>query len=145
MKLEVITKNEEQTKMLAKKIATSIEKPAIVSLVGDLGAGKTTFTKGFAKGLGIEKMVTSPTFTILNEYTESKINMYHFDMYRLESEEEARTVGFETYFDLDSLDGVTVVEWAENTPGILPQKYYQVTLDIIDDDSRKVTIESIGM
>lgn len=145
MKIEIITKNEEQTMALAEKFAISLKLPAVVSLVGDLGAGKTTFTKGFAKGLGIEKMVTSPTFTILNEYTDSKTHMYHFDMYRLESEEEARAVGFETYFDLESLDGVTIVEWAENTPGILPETYYQVTLDKIDDDSRKITIGTIGM
>ena len=144
MKIEVTTKNENETMALAERFAKTLALPAVVSLVGDLGAGKTTFTKGFAKGLGIEKMITSPTFTILNEYTENSTKMFHFDMYRLESEDEARAVGFESYFDLKTLSGATVVEWAENTQGILPQKYWQVTLKKIGDDERKITLEQIG-
>ena len=144
MKIEVISKNENQTIALAETVAKSLKKPTVVSLVGDLGAGKTTFTKGFAKGLGIEKMVTSPTFTILNEYLDGKTKLYHFDMYRLESEEEARAVGFESYFDLAHLDGHTIVEWAENTKGILPKTYMQITLEKLGDDERKITIEQIG-
>ena len=144
MKLEIISKSENETLLLAEKIAGSLPVPTVVSLVGDLGAGKTTFTKGFAKGLGIDKMVTSPTFTILNEYLEGKIKLYHFDMYRLESEEEARAVGFENYFDLKSLDGITVVEWAENTKGILPKQFMQITFEKVDDDTRKILIEQKG-
>ena len=143
MKIEVLTKNEQQTMAVGQKLAESMCVPQVISLVGDLGAGKTTFAKGFAKGLGIDKMVTSPTFTILNEYLESKINMYHFDMYRLESEDEARAVGFETYFDLSTLDGITLVEWAENTKGILPKSYLQVTIEKVGDEERKITIEQI--
>lgn len=144
MRIEVLAKNEEQTMAIGQKLAQSMVVPQVVSLVGDLGAGKTTFAKGFAKGLGISKMVTSPTFTILNEYLEGKTKMYHFDMYRLESEEEARAVGFETYFDLSSLDGITIVEWAENTKGILPKSYLRVTIEKVSDEERKITIEQIG-
>lgn len=144
MKLEIITKNENETMILAEKLAKSLTVPTVVSLVGYLGAGKTTFTKGFAKGLNIEKMVTSPTFTILNEYLEGKTKLYHFDMYRLESEEEARAVGFENYFDLKHLDGITVVEWAENTKGILPKQFLEITFEKVDDDTRKIIIEQKG-
>lgn len=144
MKIEILAKNEEQTMAVGQKLATILNVPQVVSLVGDLGAGKTTFAKGFAKGLGIAKMVTSPTFTILNEYLEGKTKMYHFDMYRLESEEEARAVGFESYFDLATLDGITLVEWAENTKGILPKSFYQVTIEKVSDDERKILIEQIG-
>lgn len=143
MKIEIQTKNEQQTMSVAEKLGKTLIVPQVISLVGDLGAGKTTFAKGIAKGLGIEKMVTSPTFTILNEYLDNKIKMYHFDMYRLESEDEARAVGFENYFDLASLDGITLVEWAENTNGILPEKYLQVTLEKLGDDERKIIIEQI--
>lgn len=143
MKIEIQTKNEQQTMSVAEKLGRTLTVPQVISLVGDLGAGKTTFAKGIAKGLGIEKMVTSPTFTILNEYLDNKIKMYHFDMYRLESEDEARAVGFENYFDLASLDGITLVEWAENTNGILPEKYLQVTLEKLGDDERKIIIEQI--
>lgn len=144
MKIEIQTKNEQQTMSVAEKLGKTLIVPQVISLVGDLGAGKTTFAKGIAKGLGIEKMVTSPTFTILNEYLDNKIKMYHFDMYRLESEDEARAVGFENYFDLSSLDGITLVEWAENTNGILPEKYLQITLEKLGDDERKIIIEQIG-
>lgn len=144
MKIEIMAKSEYETMAVGEKLAKSFVVPQVISLVGDLGAGKTTFAKGVAKGLGIEKMVTSPTFTILNEYPDGKTKMYHFDMYRLESEEEARAVGFENYFDLLSLDGITLVEWAENTKGILPKKYIQVTLEKIDDEKRKIIIEQIG-
>ena len=145
MKIEIRTNNEEQTMAVAEKLAKSFSVPQVISLVGDLGAGKTTFAKGVAKGLKIEKMVTSPTFTILNEYLDGKTKLYHFDMYRLESEEEARAVGFESYFDLQSLDGITLVEWAENTKGILPSKFIQVSIEKIDDDQRKISIELIEL
>lgn len=143
MKFELITENENQTINFAEKLAKVIKLPSVVALVGELGSGKTTFTKGFAKGLGIKNVVTSPTFTILNEYKDGKINMYHFDMYRLCGEDEARAVGFESYFDLNSLDGISIVEWAENAKGILPNSYIEIVFEKIDDDKRKITYNEI--
>ena len=94
MQIEVISENEEMTKLIAKKYAQSIKSPVVISLVGDLGAGKTTFTKGFAEVLDIQDLVTSPTFTIMNEYNSGRLPLYHFDMYRLSSKEEAIELGF---------------------------------------------------
>lgn len=143
MKLEIITNNEIETQEVAKKLCKVLPVPSVVSLVGDLGAGKTTFTKGIADALEIEEMITSPTFTILNEYKNGHTPLYHFDMYRLESEGEAREVGFETYFDLKTLDGITIVEWAENVKGLLPKHHYVVTIEKLGEDKRKIIFEEL--
>lgn len=141
MKLEIITKNSDETTAVAKKYAACISAPKIISLKGDLGAGKTTFSKGFAEGLGIEELVTSPTFTLLNEYTYKNGNLYHFDMYRLESVEEAFELGFEEYFNTQTLNGIVLVEWAENVKGLLPKNITEITFEKTDDNTRKIIIE----
>ena len=143
MKLKLITKSSEETISVASKLAKTLKKPLVISLVGDLGAGKTTFTKGFALGLGIDENITSPTFTILNEY-KGENNLYHFDMYRLSSKEEADELGFEEYFDLSKLDGITVVEWAENVKGLLPNLHTEIEIRKVDDETREIIIEIKG-
>ncbi len=143
MKIEIISNSEKQTIQTAKTLAKTLKVPSVVSLVGDLGAGKTTFAKGFGQAFGIKEFITSPTFTILNEYKQGDVNLFHFDMYRLESYEEAAETGFLEYFDLKTLNGVTVVEWASNTQGILPEKYYQITLEKISDEKRKIIFELV--
>lgn len=140
MQIEVISESEEMTRLIAKKYAQSIKSPTVISLVGDLGAGKTTFTKGFAEGLNINDLVTSPTFTIMNDYQSGTLPLYHFDMYRLASKEEAVELGFEEYFDLRKLNGVAVVEWAENVKGLLPKLYVEINFIKIDDNKRKIQI-----
>ena len=140
MQIEVISESEEMTKTIAKKYAQSIKSPVVISLVGDLGAGKTTFTKGFAEGLDITDLVTSPTFTIMNEYTNARLPLYHFDMYRLSSKEEAIELGFEEYFDLRKLNGVAVVEWAENVQGLLPALFVEIHIIKVDETKRKIQI-----
>ena len=138
MQIEVISESEEMTQDIAEKYSKSINSPTVISLVGDLGAGKTTFAKGFAKGLGIKELVTSPTFTIMNDYKSGRLNLYHFDMYRLSSKEEAEELGFAEYFDLRTLDGVCLVEWAENVKGLLPTLCVEITLKKIDETKRKI-------
>ncbi len=138
MQIEVISESEEMTQDIAEKYAKSINSPTVILLVGDLGAGKTTFAKGFAKGLGIKELVTSPTFTIMNDYKSGRLNLYHFDMYRLSSKEEAEELGFAEYFDLRTLDGVCLVEWAENVKGLLPALCVEITLKKIDETKRKI-------
>ena len=140
MQIEVISNSEEQTKSIAKSYAQSIKSPVVISLVGDLGAGKTTFTKGFCEGLGISELVTSPTFTIMNEYTSGRMPLYHFDMYRLSSKEEAMELGFMEYFDLRKLKGICIVEWAENVKGLLPALFVEINFIKIDDNTRKIQI-----
>ena len=140
MQLEVVSTSDEMTMNIAQKFASSLKRPSVISLVGDLGAGKTTFAKGFAKGLGIDELVTSPTFTILNTYESGERPLYHFDMYRLSNKDEAIELGFEEYFDLKTLKGITLVEWAENVKGLLPQLHIQVTLEKVDETKRKIFI-----
>lgn len=143
MILEVITKNDIETKKFAGAFAKTVQLPAVISLEGDLGAGKTTFAKGFIAGFGVTNLVTSPTFTLLNEYKSNQINLYHFDMYRLSSFEEARELGFDEYFDLKKLNGIVLVEWAENVKRILPAHYFKISFEKIDDEKRKISIEEI--
>ncbi len=144
MKLKVVTKSSEETMRVGEKLARSLGVPVVISLVGDLGAGKTTFTKGFAKGFGVKDIVTSPTFTIMNEY-DGRAKLYHFDMYRLSSMEEAIELGFEEYFDLSRLKGATLVEWAENVEGLLPMRHIEVTLTKGEGDERTIEIEPKGL
>lgn len=133
----------EETLSFAENFAANLNFPKIIVLSGDLGAGKTTFSKGFAKGLDVKETVTSPTFTILNEYTDAKIPFFHFDMYRLNSVDEAYTLGFENYFDNKNLPGMVVVEWAENVPGLIKKPYTKITLSKQGDNKRKIIIEDL--
>ncbi|MBE7075402.1 MAG: tRNA (adenosine(37)-N6)-threonylcarbamoyltransferase complex ATPase subunit type 1 TsaE [Clostridiales bacterium] len=143
MEIKVVSNNESTTQAIAQKYAQSIKAPCVISLKGDLGAGKTTFAKGFAKGLGINEVVTSPTFTIMNEY-EGKMPLYHFDMYRLSSKEEAINCGFEEYFDLTKLQGVVLVEWAENVEGLLPALHVEVNFKKLNESDREIAITVKG-
>ena len=140
MQIEVISENAQMTMQIAEKYAKSIKSPVVISLVGDLGAGKTTFTKGFAKGLGVTETVTSPTFTIMNDYKSGRLPLYHFDMYRLNGKDEASNLGFDEYFDLRKLDGVVVCEWAENVSGLLPTLHVEIEFEKIDENKRKIKI-----
>lgn len=141
MKIELITNSANDTIEFGKSVARAVEKGAVISLVGDLGAGKTTFTKGVARGLGIMDNVTSPTFTILNEYAGEEKKLYHFDFYRIEDPDELVELGFEDYFP--STDGLTIVEWVEKAPSVLPKQYYQITFEKIDDDKRRIVFEEV--
>lgn len=140
MEIRVVSNNEKTTMQIAQKYAGSIKSPCVISLVGDLGAGKTTFAKGFAMGLGVKQIVNSPTFTIMNEYNDGKMPLYHFDMYRLSSCEEAINCGFEEYFDLTKLKGVVLVEWAENVKGLLPTLHVEIKINKLDEDKREILI-----
>lgn len=138
----VTTSGKQQTYDFAKSFAKIVVPPMVINLVGDLGAGKTTFAQGLLQALGVKESVTSPTFTILNEYNAS-FPIYHFDMYRIEDSGEIENLGFEEYFDLASLKGVTLVEWAENTPQLLPNKYVQITIKKLENDGREFVVSNI--
>ena len=141
--MEIISKNINQTIDFAKKLAKGFKGGEILLLSGELGAGKTAFTKGIAKGLGINAIITSPTFTIMNMYTSSKLNLYHFDMYRIEDESEIYELGFNEF--IGNTNGVCCVEWFTQTPELFEnKKCLLVTLEKIDDDTRKITVEDIN-
>lgn len=137
-KNRIETNSEEQTKSLAEKIATLLKPGDVLTLEGDLGAGKTTFTKGIAAGLGISRTLSSPTFTIVKEY-EGTIPLYHMDVYRLEGSDE--DIGFDEYFHGN---GIAVVEWAQFIEDYLPLERLNITINYLDEESRIIEFEPIG-
>ena len=109
----------------------------MIAYYGDLGAGKTAFTRGLARGLGIEAPVTSPTYTIVNEYLGGRMPLFHFDMYRLRSSDDLFDIGWEDYLDRG---GICAVEWSENVDDAMENAVY-VTIEKTGEESRKITIE----
>lgn len=114
----VIIKNETETREFGFSLAKSLKKGQVVALIGDLGTGKTALTKYIAEGLGIKSTITSPTFTIVQEYHEGRLPLYHFDVYRIADPEEMYELGYEEYF---YGDGVCIVEWADLIEDLLPE------------------------
>ncbi len=139
----VETSSPMQTMQVGEKLAKTVKRGVVFTLKGDLGAGKTHFVKGFVKGLGCNALVTSPTFTLLNVYEGGDFTVYHFDMYRLSSLEEAVELGFSEYFDLNSLDGVVFVEWPENVDGLIKCPHIEIEIQKIDDNRRKIIVGSV--
>ena len=120
------TTGPEETLQIGKQIGESAAAGEVYALIGDLGVGKTVFTKGFAEGLGIDEPVNSPTFTILQIYEEGRIPLYHFDVYRLGSGDELLDIGAEDYLEGD---GVCIIEWADIVADVLPADSLVVLLD----------------
>ena len=110
----------------------------MVLLEGELGAGKSELARGIARGLGVTETVTSPSFTILNVYESGRCPLYHFDWYRLESEEELYELGMDEYL---GGDGIAVVEWAERCPDAVPENVLRIRLEVTGGESRRITID----
>lgn len=138
--MEVIVKNLIDTKKLAKKFAKLLTGGEVILLNGDLGAGKTTFTKFVLKALGVKDDITSPTFTIMREYMGSKFRIYHFDMYRLSSGADAIDYGVEEYINSRDNDSIVLIEWSENIKEILSGKFVTINIKLIDEDKRMFEI-----
>ncbi|AOH53020.1 tRNA (adenosine(37)-N6)-threonylcarbamoyltransferase complex ATPase subunit type 1 TsaE [Peribacillus muralis] len=136
--VEWISQNEEETALFAQKLAIRLSSSDVLALEGDLGAGKTAFTKGLAKGLGVSRMVNSPTFTIIKEYM-GRLPLYHMDVYRVSESEE--DLGFDEYFEGD---GVTVVEWAHLIKDQLPDEILTIYIYRLGDSSRRIVLEPKG-
>lgn len=126
--------NEKETGILGERLGKLANSGDIICLIGDLGAGKTTFTKAFAIGLGVEEYVTSPTFTLIQEY-EGRLPLYHFDVYRIENVREMADIPYEEYF---YGQGVCVIEWAQLIEEILPKDYLQIEIKYIDMEKREI-------
>lgn len=140
--MEYISKNYEETQKIAAEFAKTLGRGDTVCMYGDLGAGKTAFVQGMAKGLDITEPITSPTFTIVNEY-EGSLPLYHFDVYRIADSDEMYEIGYEEYV---YGDGISVIEWAELIEDILPESRYSVTVlkDLTQgEDYRKIIIEKV--
>lgn len=137
-RLLVKTSSEEETMAFAEKLASIFQKGAVILLHGDLGAGKTHFVKGLVKGFGSKAVVTSPTFTLLNIYDDGKFPIYHFDMYRLGSKEEAEELGFNEYFP--SSDGLVIVEWPENVEGLISCDHINIEINKTGESTREIIV-----
>ncbi len=136
------TESELETLKLGEKLAKNAYAGEIITLDGDLGSGKTVFAKGFARGLGIDEPITSPTFTIVREYESGRLPLYHFDVYRIDSPDEMYEVGFDDYL---FGNGVCIIEWAENIREILPENIVRISIkrsDTENFDARIIELEN---
>ena len=137
-KLTVISRNPEETFLIGKIIGRNLIEKDVVALVGDLGTGKTCLTQGIARGLGVpdEYQITSPSFTLINEY-QGRMMLYHFDLYRLSRASEMDDMGYEEYL---FGEGVSVIEWADKVKGILPDETLFVSINYTDENERNIII-----
>ena len=135
--MEFITNSPIETERVGIALAEKLSAGDVIAYEGDLGAGKTAFTRGIARGLGITDPVTSPTYTIVNEYLSGKYPLFHFDMYRLHSAEDLFDIGWEDYLERG---GICAVEWSENVADALEDPFI-VTIEKVDETTRKITFE----
>lgn len=135
--MEYITNSPEETEELGAALAKRLQPGTVIAYRGDLGAGKTAFTRGLARGLGVTEYVTSPTYTIVNEYTGGRLPLFHFDMYRLGSSDELFDIGWEDYLERG---GICAVEWSENVWDALEDPIV-ITVYRVDEETRKIVIE----
>jgi tRNA threonylcarbamoyladenosine biosynthesis protein TsaE len=140
MKVVYTTDSPEQSIRLGEEVGKRLRGGDIIAYRGDLGAGKTTFTRGLSMGLGLGDDVTSPTFTLVNEYrkADTKLDLIHFDMYRISGAEDLETTGFYDYLDGNN---VLAVEWSENIADELPQDCIRINIERVDDSTRIITLD----
>ena len=138
---EFISNSDEETKELAQKIAKNLKKGDVIVLSGELGSGKTKFTEGVLEYFDVANEISSPTFTIINEYITKDINIYHFDVYRLEDVDEFLAIGGEEYFD----KGICIIEWGELIEDILPKNHKKIIFerDFDNENKRKLILKNI--
>ena len=134
---EIITNSPAETERFAEEFAKSLKGGEIIAFKGSMGMGKTCFTRGLARGLGFNGQVTSPTFALVNEYIGGRLNLYHFDMYRIEGWEDLYSCGF---FDYMEAGGVIAAEWSENIEGALEGNVIRIQISKIDENTRKITV-----
>ncbi len=137
--MQITTHSADETQALGQRLAKRLLPGDVIAYFGDLGAGKTALTRGIAQGLGVTDLVTSPTYTIVNEYLTGRIPLFHFDMYRLGSSDELFDIGWEDYL---ARGGVCAVEWSENVEDALRDAIHiTIEKDPLDPDTRRITIE----
>lgn len=138
--LDFISHSESQTRRLGARLAAFLNAGDVLALVGDLGSGKTRWVQGVCKGLGVVEMVTSPTFTLVNEY-QGLYPVYHIDLYRLSGASETATFGLEDYL---YGSGITLIEWADRIKNLLPDEYLTVELHHLEETKRRVVLRPTG-
>ena len=137
----MITNSIDETFKLGEDLAKKLRGGEVILLNGDLGAGKTVFAKGLAKGLGVQAVVNSPTFNIMNVYQGQNIKFCHFDMYRIDDDSELKELGFEEFIGDNNY--VCVIEWPSKTASLLPKSVITVNINKLDDDKRNIEIEGV--
>ena len=135
--MEFITNSPAETESIGVTLGQRLKPGTVIAYRGDLGAGKTAFTRGLARGLGCREIVTSPTYTIVNEYLGGRIPLFHFDMYRLHSSDDLWDIGWDDYLERG---GVCAVEWSENVADAMEDPIY-ITIEKTGEESRRITIE----
>ena len=135
--MQYITNSPAETEAIGAALGNILPAGTVIAYRGDLGAGKTAFTRGLARGLGCRELVTSPTYTIVNEYLGGRCPLFHFDMYRLRSSDDLWDIGWEDYLDRG---GICAVEWSENVADALEEPL-QITIEKTGEESRRITIE----
>ena len=141
--MEFITRSPDETRALGGRLADALQGGEVIAFTGDLGAGKTAFVSGMACALGVDERVTSPTFTIVNEYEGGRLPLFHFDMYRLGSADELFHIGWEDYL---ARGGICAVEWSENVDEAIDEDAIRVAIVRGDDEnSRVITIEGVDL
>ena len=135
--MEFITNSPAETEKVGEALGKVLKPGTVLAYQGDLGAGKTAFTRGLARGLGADDMVTSPTYTIVNEYLSGRMPLFHFDMYRLASSDDLWDIGWEDYLERG---GVCAVEWSENVADAL-EDAVTVRIEKLGEDTRRITVE----
>ena len=138
MQEEFISESEEQTLEFAAKLAAKLERPAVICLEGNLGAGKSVFARGFLRGLDWKDTVSSPTFSLINTYYTESGPVFHMDLYRLEDDEQARSTGIEDA--LNDYEGICLIEWAERLKWMLPADSLHLKIEHLNETSRKLTL-----
>jgi tRNA threonylcarbamoyladenosine biosynthesis protein TsaE len=140
--MKVVTNSEFETIELGKTIGAELQKGMVIVLTGDLGSGKTKLTEGILTYFGLENEISSPTFTIVNEYNTPKFDIYHFDVYRLEDSDEFYAIGGDEYFE----KGVCIIEWGELISDVLPKEYVKINFskDLENENKRNIEIDYIG-
>ena len=141
--VEHLSHSEQETEQLGEQVARKLPRGTVIAYTGELGMGKTAFTRGLARGLGCRGRVTSPTFTIVQEYEDGRLPFYHFDVYRIGDIEEMDEIGYEDYF---YGDGVCLIEWAELIEELLPKKRTEILIEKDLEkgfDYRKITVEEM--
>lgn len=133
--MRIVIRNEQDTRKFGIELAQKLKPGDIIALIGDLGTGKTTLTKSIAEGLGITGMITSPTFTIVQEYTEGRLPLYHFDVYRINDPEEMYELGYEEYF---FGQGVCVIEWADLIEDLIPGDSIQIRIEYGEAEDERI-------
>ena len=135
--MQYLTNSPSETEAIGAALAAVLNPGTVIAYRGDLGAGKTAFTRGLAKGLGCRELVTSPTYTIVNEYLGGRMPLFHFDMYRLASSDDLWDIGWEDYLDRG---GICAVEWSENVEDAMDSAI-RVTIEKLGEDTRRITLE----